>query len=553
MMEKRWLVFGSALLLALLLALGAAMHRRDSEIRFFHDSLTDAVVPPIRIGAQTYRLESGNVYMEGTDIEASPSADLEVLRIAYYVEFSRRFPIFSLDGTDPKAMRSAIAFLTTSLQEMTGHVSTTTAHTIERGLYSFDLFSSLATLQETRDSFLAVPSEHGFITYRGELEKTASAYERAIGSMRRTVATVSDPNASYIFADGYVTNEVLLNSLQKMDGALEKDRENLVSAEACMNGVFGDCPNLARERTGTRPGIEKAVEAPPLTPEIVRNRNILDQAYGSAYTSNSTLAFLSQSSCLPDVNPAVYETYATPTASAFAYVPLNDLYFWELPSRTDKPFYEFQAVTNPYVCSGGADDITRIASMREIRKMLTGERLLGGRSSGISQDIRDARSLEDLITQASDPLIEADFDAYTNDLRNLLSYYGEVRFGDLFGPDAPARAELVISIWTNRSGSFENVLRLAGVFDQAVSSGAGSENPPTANYMFISRSMPKLMLFAFNRSFVDFDISFVQQEGTSSFVKIVSYEKVLQFTLPLNTIINLIAEMRPHIPNGSSQ
>jgi|GEM_PF-4796552 hypothetical protein len=548
--KNLWIIFGLAVFLVVLFELLNWIHQ-EVEIRFFHDALAQVVVAPIQIGTHMYRLEQGTIYVGDSTVQAPPPVALEGLRIAYYLVLSRRDPYFSLDGTDPNSMRSAIESVQITTGELAKKYPADVAEKIEKALYPFNLLSSLADLQSTRDEFLTAPSEENFLAYRKALQKIQPEYQKAVIALRDAISGTVENGTDYVFADGYATGNSFRGALQQLTQLSQATKAGIAARERCMNGDTSSCPALAfSPKLAVHKGA-RITATPSLTSAAISNRALLNTAYGITDPSKMTVVFLSKSDCLPSSNPA-YETYVhgSDGSGGFTYIPLNDVYFWEVPAAHGggSPSYLFQPVSNPYVCSAGADDMVRIASMREIRSILEKKPIIGMQQGSVSEEIRAARTLEARIANASHTLSENDVEAYTGYLNDLLTSYSEEKFAILFGGDAPARAETLLSAWKSRTGYFDQVLASVSRFNEASASQVNVANTLQPEYLFVSRSMPRLMLLAFNPSVVQQNISFVEHGNFSSFVKLLSYDTILSFSMSRDQVLRMITNSLPHIP-----
>ena len=514
---------------------------RDAAIIFFSNALSTSIVPPVSIAGATYEVEAGHVrYVSGASV--APATALQVLEIAYAVVLSRHNPIFAVDGTDPESLSEATLALKATIPDIADRYEGEERDDIAKGLYPTDFLSSLADLQQKRDSFLAAPSQSKLMAYRDALSHTTALYQEDLDTFNDVMTDMLPYSGSFSFTDGLIDRKTYLSIVSLAQHSFMRQSPRVKNFILCTDGVTKDCEGL---------GFPAAPSAAQKTDPHVQREAIDESIFTSAgllapQTQMPDTVLLSDDPCVPGA-PSLYAVRTSDTEGIQA-VPLQDIYFWDFSKVSNdneyvQPFlsegvrYFFQSPSNPYVCWGGANDLVRIASMIKIRDLIAEKPIFNPPRPGDPVPAQDAGALERRIV-APDTLSESDIADYAQDINTYLSVYGENAFAQRFGTEDLFRAEEILSIWENRSGDFDAIVRALVRFNEIAAASSG--NPPLpASQIIASRAMFRLTFLFDDRSVSAFRLD-ISGKGDFSSGRLVSFWQDLSPTVSRSEAIQLI-------------
>jgi hypothetical protein len=362
-----------ALAIALLLcAMGATLygHWVSRTYASFSDALRkEGIATDVTLSGIGYHVADGAVSRDGFAVRGR--IGLRALELAYAKALAERRPILGLAGSDPTRIERQLAALRAHVAQLAQlQPSPAEAARVSEDLYPFDFLEALASLERTRQAFIADGSDRALLAYEQALERALDAGKRSAAAFSRGYRSEMGEEVFRIPGlVGTITASSTRTFIASIPQALEGARAEARARYRCARGSIGACPPLSRlalpapERTATADaGMQERVSWILRTAAATTTRDY-EYLYAPVQLSKST--------CLATL-PAPYALEAsTDTSVNFDLVHyLGDLFFipvgsvnGEVPQylSAHAGFSYFQI--NPfsfYLCPGVLEDLSAI-------------------------------------------------------------------------------------------------------------------------------------------------------------------------------------------------
>ncbi|HUY62474.1 MAG TPA: hypothetical protein VMV50_01625 [Candidatus Paceibacterota bacterium] len=509
-------------------------------------ALQDYIVPTIGNGEATYTVDSGGVRRDGTVVTGA--AALPVLRLAYFSVANRLDPILALDETSTTSLAASVAALKHSLDALAAPYDAQGKALLADSFYPVTFLETLPSLEAERRAVLAHPTYADAMQYGTDLIAALKAYRTALSKSFDAFSSFNEAtstNFEYVVPGGSTSPSANLTGLASLDADAAAAEAEAAARLACLEGN-GDCAPLA--------ALEPPAYVPPLPsavpPVAMHVRSLLD-ASGSKHAADLGETFrqlgivvLAGSACVPDFSPFyayLWETQATSSVPELRYLPLNDLYFYDLRAKVDtshSPYYAALlkasgirylnfGVSNLYECPDSGFEAMQVATLYALAQDAA-TRPLFATTTVADPALMKVQADERRIAQ-SPVILESEVARYVGDLATLVNTDGETELAAETSPATVFEAERRIALAREQSASFGKEIATA-VATNAVSQAINrmKAGPIPLFGLYFTRSYPSLFYLAWNGSIAPAPVSFFEtkrQEPLANF-QIVPYTQL---------------------------
>ncbi len=265
-------------------------------IGFFSSELRDAHAhESVIIRSKTYSVVDGGV----TGCGIWPTCHLRVLETAYARELALRSPIFGISGVDPRLLNAN----TDKLKKATAMLADaqsdpTDAELVRTSLYPIAFLRTLATLEESRQSFVATGSDEDGTRYEAALEETAAQGQKDASGLQSAFVHYATTSVQFSMFGGTITTATLISSLGAIEKRMRETRDSVQRRIACVHGAPLSCSRGALEISllpVANPQSENAKQGADNAREV---RSILEEAYPPTFKQTRIQVSLASSTCV---------------------------------------------------------------------------------------------------------------------------------------------------------------------------------------------------------------------------------------------------------------
>lgn len=211
----------------------------EQALRVVHSEST------VLVGNDTYKVLNGSIVSEDA-ADLSSTRRFNVLRLAYAREIVLRSPVFSLDGTDPDALKAATARLRVLEKKLSTVQDTYRARMLVRSaLYPTDLLDALADAQIAREDFLLKTSPSTEVVYERALARVVTSYKKDLREYTEAYDESEKENFAYMVPGGTVTKQSALHASELLKERISVVGERMTNRNACLQGEIRLCNILA--------------------------------------------------------------------------------------------------------------------------------------------------------------------------------------------------------------------------------------------------------------------------------------------------------------------
>ncbi len=313
--------------------------------------------------------------------EASSTHE-EISNLAYYTEAERLDPIFAIEGTDPVKLRAAVASLFAERDHIALWYPPDERNTIETALYPNAFLTILPDLEEARQLLLADPTVAHARAYHSELDQTIGLYALGARAIAQAFQSVSStiPSMGYVGGTASTTDVAAKIKKAASFALLQKQKED--ARYHCFEQFSNGCPTLASLKGLQQAAVAKVVPTLPAPSSSVYRVDALWKKILTmlpTFISASKQTYAIPSSCFAEDATYVREYYSehVPGETARKQLPVNDLYFYDVPTllqvAPSEPSFkalasagisvESQNMGNLYECVDSGFDVTSVGSI----------------------------------------------------------------------------------------------------------------------------------------------------------------------------------------------
>jgi hypothetical protein len=512
------------------------------------ETLRNANLPALTvyIDEAAYTVENGIVKDQTQNIVRGPRA-YDALRVAYVFFGALITPYFSLDGTDPSRFAYEAAILFKSRDAIAQLYAPEDATTISN-LYSEELLVRIPTLQESRNSFIERPSVANLDTYLSEMKEFSALYISSAQTLRNVFQTSSvDESSDFFLADGRATKQGLLSALDALRTSGIETQRNVQEFISCSYGTGERCASVLEITS-----IPETKAAVPIKGETFEAWELMRRAFPGRL--NYTLVTLDTTSCAPQQEVAAYGTWrnASTTEARLNMRYVSDLYFWDITAQKDSTNpsfqslirqdikYQYQNLTNPYICYTALADYSGVATALWARNELSTRPISRELPSVSPTVLVPLIAMEESIVRSSEVIRMEYIEAY------VYALYTVVRESrSSFTTPTLARALRFIATVQQRSASADMLIQELSLYNYILRNVNGERNTESAEYTIVSRNYMYPLFFSYNRSFIQAPprIS-LYEENNPLFEKLLSYRSALRQQVSAEEIENIIRKTR---------
>lgn len=233
----------AALLACAALAAGAAyaLRGRLASNDFYARSLLAAGADSaVEIGGETYAIQNGAVYGPGE--RPVPSVVRSAaLKLAYAREMALRNPIYSLEGTDLDALRSAIYRLADAGSDLAASQTDATDQARVDRLYPIEFLTAIADAEAGRRALLKETSWENKRAYEIALAHAAQLHAAAARAYAKDFDAIESPHFSYALPSGVITKESTLAAVRALESSTARMPDEVRRRARCSAGFVALC------------------------------------------------------------------------------------------------------------------------------------------------------------------------------------------------------------------------------------------------------------------------------------------------------------------------
>ncbi len=564
MKHSRFLGISLCVLVASILAIGLYYHSiytTHESISFFEDELKSFIVPPVTLNGTTYKIQEGKVL---TEEDISYKDRFTILSTGYYSVKSRVNPIFGIEGTDPEKLEDSIEALNKAVTKIAALYTKEESRFITENIHPFSFLRKLPTLEKKRLEVKERPSPEAVIDYHSSLEKVFSEYQSYINTIQKNkyVDLNKKDFFDYNYWGGFTNVEILSLATEDIEKEIFQRKEIFNSRLDCFKGKVDACQKIQKSdmRVAEQQNQEKVLNQEE-TGRFDIHKNMIMEANGmlrDLYTTHSPLVVVLEESRCFTHSPQTYHLSWTQTFDVGTHSlhteELSDIFFYDTEKGVDGSFlynakmhglpFLYQNPSNLYMCLESAHDISKINTLRDIKKLLIEKPIFTQEESFSDvpkeKEVRELHSLEMSIIESSE-LREAEVVEYISIVSGLLNDFGEVALSQYLGEEKVLLLQKLMVMSQENSSSLDRIINTVIREHSTLPRQIALSQNISLEQLFLGRGYIPLFLLTFNSDVVQ-DASFMEERETQleSF-NLVSYTNTLREKFREKEIIDLIA------------
>lgn len=495
---------------------------------FYESQVSQFIAPPIIVDGKTYKVENGEIYINGNHLNSSIGnffLRLKVLQLSFFAVQARIDPLFGIEGQDLDKLNHSVDLLQSSTDGFSNFVSSNDEKFVNENIHPIDFLRKIRATEAMRREVVSDPSEKTINEYNEKLILTINSYETGILRLKKIFSIAIDyrpdyKNISIDFIGGTSKFSSYINLLSAM-GANAKVKENEYGARVeCLSGNWKKCESLKEVFSKIESSGKISVSRSDLNnnlsikSEYRKQLDILKNFFDNnkdKFSFETQPIFGVNTNCFgkKDKSYFSFSWFNFEGEDIFKPRLINNLYFIDItrnlvpifdPLRKRGDQYAWQQETNYYLCP----DLTylgQLYSLYEIRKLLENNRIsnTNHRDPDIDKFVSKERNL------LEDSISDTDFQKFISYGLELLNKYSETGLANKMGADKVLYFEKVFNIYKENSAGLSDLIsggwqQNEGLKRSASNASSKQEFKDNLPYYVLRRSAPSIYFLAFNRS-----------------------------------------------------
>jgi hypothetical protein len=520
-------------------------------LNYYKGEINGFIVEPITINRSTYEIKEDLIYSNGHILSSfHPILKLKIYCLAYYSVQVRIDPLFGMDGANPGKINQAVDLLKKSTGELSAidNFTKEQVNFTKENIHPIKFLYSLAALEDSRQKFIAAPSDDRLDIYNSALKNTINDYGDSIDSIKKVALLIEEENPKYkksviYYLYGSSSIAQFVDSFDDLKKNSENKKSQFNNRLACLRGYWVKCESLSSvfsQRASVFLGetkLEDEDESDQLNPDTQKTFDLVtsflkdnENSYG--YREEPIIGL--NTSCFGTERKSYFINSWIKNKDIPVYKPrlVNDLFFVDLsPYKNkasffdplvarNKPYY-WQSETNFYLCPDLNYQAEFFSDFAIIEAMKSGK--------SFKQDDADFSNLAKEANKiiGSSLLASHDFSYYFSNMADLLFSRGEMKLKDEIGKEKVLFFEKLLNIYYQRSSNLDDLI-ISG-WHQNINFKKFMKSEKNVDlferdtgYYFLRRSAPSVYFLTFNRSVMETKSRFFKSVFQKPFSKYIS-------------------------------